>query len=124
MRNKYGVSTKARRTVDGIVFDSRAEMTRWMELRLMEKAGAIFDLKRQVVYPLHVNGYFIGKYISDFSYFPDRDPSKFSVVIEDVKGVRTPVYRLKKKLMKAIYGIDILETGRTSGRSKRKGRVK
>lgn len=93
--------------VDGIKFHSKREATRYQELQLMERAGEIRDLKRQVKYSLDVNGVHICNYICDFQYFDYR----FSkVIVEDVKGVKTDVYKQKKKLMKACHGIDIFET--------------
>jgi hypothetical protein len=92
-------------SLDGILFDSAAESRRWQELTLMEKCGDISDLQRQVVYKLVVNEKLICSYRADFVY---RDFDGHTVV-EDVKGVKTPVYRIKAKLMKALYGIEISE---------------
>jgi len=94
-----------RRTeADGYTFDSVAEWRRYQDLTLMQRAGLITDL---VVHPwwcLVVNGQAICKYVADFQYQENgRD------VIEDVKGVRTPAYRIKKALMLACYGISIAE---------------
>jgi hypothetical protein len=101
--NKFG----ARRTkVDGIWFDSAAEARRYQELRLMEKAGVISELELQVPYPLAVAGHHICLYKADFHYF---DREKQAWVVEDVKGVRTAEYKIKRKLMKAVLGIDIVE---------------
>ena len=72
---------------------------------LLQKARVISELERQVTYPLAVNDILICKYVADFRYVENR-----VVVVEDSKGVRTPEYRLKRKLMKAIHGIDIRET--------------
>ncbi|PWC54263.1 hypothetical protein TSA6c_00625 [Azospirillum sp. TSA6c] len=99
--NKYG----AKRTeVDGIVFDSAAEARRWSVLKLEERAGLITGLERQVPYAITINGEHIAKWIADFRYVRDGQ-----TVCEDVKGVRTPVYRLKAKLVQAIHGIRITE---------------
>jgi hypothetical protein len=95
-----------RTEVDGIVFPSRKEARRYQELQLAEKAGVISGLERQVKYPLTINGVKVADYICDFRY---RERG-VGVVVEDTKGMRTPVYRLKKKIMKALYDIDILET--------------
>jgi len=107
--NKYGVSSKADRTVDGITFDSKGEMLRWLDLRNLERAGAIRALEHRVPYALVVNGQPICKYYADFAYYEDGH-----LVVEDFKSAptRTPVYRLKAKLMKALHGITIKETGR------------
>lgn len=86
-------------------FDSRREYARWLALNLMLRAGRISDLRRQVVYELKANGVTIAKYVADFVYVEDGQ-----TVVEDVKGVRTAMYRLKKKWVKAEYGIVIRET--------------
>ncbi len=78
-------------TIDGIRFDSRREARRWCELRLLEQAGEITELKRQM--PFRLAGGI--KYVADFTYMDHGQ-----LVIEDVKGVRTAVYRIKKRLMK------------------------
>ncbi len=93
--------------VDGIRFPSRREARRYGELKLLLRGGAISDLQLQVKYPLPVNGHLVGHYVADFVY---KDESTKRTIVEDVKGVRTSVYVLKSKLMKAIYGITILET--------------
>lgn len=103
MTSKYHAK---RTTVDGVTFASKAEATRWQELRLLERAGQIADLEYQPRYLLTVNGVVVGTYVGDARY---RDVLRDRLVVEDVKGVRTPVYRLKKKLMRACHGIDITE---------------
>lgn len=103
--NKYGAVA----VIDAVYgrFDSTGEHRRWYELLTLQGQGAIADLRRQVPYPLIVNGTTVGKYVSDFSYHEDG-----ALVIEDYKGARTSVYRLKARLMLACYGIVIRETGR------------
>jgi len=109
-RSKYGVRTdkagKEARTVDNICFDSLKEAARYKDLKLLQVAGKISGLVLQRVYKLVINGRAVGSYRCDFVYF---DEEKKEQVVEDVKGVKTPVYRLKKKLMKAIHGIEIQE---------------
>jgi len=92
-------------TLDGITFDSLMEARRYGELKLLLRNGEIDQLEVHPVYPLVVNDKRIGKYIADFKYMENGRE-----VVEDVKGVLTAVYRLKKKLMQAIYGTNILET--------------
>ena len=102
MTNKY----KAKPTViDGIRFASKKESLRYCELRLLEKAREITHLELQPKYELIVNEIKVGTYIADFKYFEEGE-----WVTEDTKGFKTPVYKLKKKLMKAIHGIEIRET--------------
>jgi hypothetical protein len=86
---------------------SAKEANRCAELRLLEKGGELGDLKFQPRYKLVVDEVTICTYVADFSYIDVR-AQKY--VVEDVKGVLTPVYRLKKKLMMAIHGIEITET--------------
>lgn len=93
--------------IDGIRFASRREGERYRQLLLMQKAGVIEGLRLQVPYTLIAkssHGRAI-RYIADFVYF-DRERKR--PVIEDVKGVRTDVYKLKKRLM-AELGYEIAE---------------
>ena len=99
--SKYGAIVTE---VDNHKFPSRAEARRYMELKLLLRAGAITDLELQPRFDLHVNGIKVATYIGDFAFCENGYR-----VVEDVKGVRTPVYRLKAKLMKAIHGITIRE---------------
>ncbi len=91
--------------VDGIRFDSRAEARRWHDLRMMERANMISNLRRQVRFPIVWNGTKICDYIADFVY---REPEKAGDTIEDLKGAKTAVYRIKAKLM-AAQGMPISE---------------
>lgn len=97
---------KAIRTeVDGHVFPSKREAQRYQQLKLMEKAKAISKLELQPKYELYVKGTHICDYIADFRYREEG-----LTIVEDVKGFKTPEYRLKKKLMKALFAIEIKET--------------
>ncbi len=91
--------------IDGIKFDSLKEGRRYKNLKLLERAGEISELSLQPKFDLIVNGKKCGFYKADFRYIENGKE-----VIEDVKGMKTPVYNLKKKLIKAIYDIDIFET--------------
>ena len=127
-QSKYG-SHKV--VYDGITFDSRREMRRYQELKLMEKNGDILDLKLQqkfVLIPAQREpdrkgprgGVIKGRllehectYIADFTY---REPLPFfddveqlPLVVEDAKGMKTEVYKIKKKLMLYVHGIRIQE---------------
>lgn len=93
-------------TVDGVTYDSKKEAKRAGELALLQRAGEISDLQRQVRYLLDVNGVPICHYRADFTY---RERGA-GFVVEDVKGVRTPEFILKSKLMLAVHGITIRET--------------
>lgn len=93
--------------IGGERFDSKREAKRWGELKLLEASGEISELARQVKYPLIIAGHHICDYIADFVYV--RTAHRV-LVVEDTKGCKTAVYRLKKKLMRAIYQIEIFET--------------
>lgn len=98
---------RAKRTeLDGMQFDSKREAERWQQLKLLEKAGIVKNLQRQVTYECWVNSRLICKYRADYVY----DDAEKGHVIEDAKGFRTPVYRMKRKLVEACHGINILET--------------
>lgn len=92
-------------TVDGITFASKAEAKRYSELKLMQRAGAIINLKLQPKFRLQT-GYTNGAgtkirpidYVADFMYEENG-----KVIIEDVKGMKTPVYNLKKKIFENKY---------------------
>ena len=110
--------------VNGIVYDSKKEANRHCELILLEKAGVISDLTRQVKYvliPSQHESPTIGKrggvkkgklierecsYIADFVYY-DNEQEK--LVVEDTKGFRTKEYIIKRKLMLWVHGISIKE---------------
>lgn len=94
---------------DGIRFDSKLEMCRYQQLRLLEKAAKIEALETQVRIPLHVDGVKIGHYVADFRYKMGGD-----IVVEDTKcaATKTPMYKWKKKHVKAEYGINIIEIER------------
>ena len=112
-RNKFG-NTKT--VVGGERFDSKAEARRWSELRLLEWAGEIFNLRRQVKYVLipKQDGERECSYVADFVY--DLPNADFEV--EDVKGMKTPDYVIKRKLMLHVHGIRVREIGK---KTKQKG---
>lgn len=91
--------------VDGIRFASKAEARRYQELLVLQRAGKIRDLELQPRYRLHVNGWKLGEYRGDFRYRTREGET----VVEDVKGVLTPMYRWKKKHVAAEYGVDVVE---------------
>lgn len=97
-------------TIDGIRFASQAEGKRYLELKVLEAAGEITHLELQPKYTIVINGVKICSYLADFRY-----RTKEGAVTEDVKGAITPVYRLKKKMVEAMFpGTTITEIGRKS----------
>ena len=106
--------------VDGITFDSVKEGQRWCELRLMQRAGYIRDLERQVKFVLipvqkdPATGKVIERecsYVADYMYWENHANEGWKKVVEDVKSTatKTPEYRIKRKLMLTEYGIRIRE---------------
>ena len=99
-------------TVDNVTYDSVKEYLRFKELSLLERAGKIQKLQRQVEYLL-IPSQAIGgkvverpcKYIADFVYLEGD-----TLIVEDCKGFRTPDYIIKRKLMLKNFGIRIRET--------------
>nr|DAZ56827.1 MAG TPA: Endonuclease [Caudoviricetes sp.] len=110
MRSKFNAK---KTVVDGITFDSRKEAKRYVALRDLERAGKIRCLRRQVRFELlpafDVDGkhYRPTTYVADFVY---TDAKSGKEIVEDVKGVRTDVYRLKSKMFAHKFGVSILET--------------
>jgi hypothetical protein len=106
--NKYRNKTTA--TFDGNVHDSRKEANRWSQLLLLERAGVISDLKRQVRYELipKQEGERAVYYVADFEYIENGNK-----VVEDVKGYKEGlayrVFAIKRKLMLYVHGIKVKE---------------
>jgi hypothetical protein len=97
-----------RTACNGIQFDSHKEAERYQELLWMQQAGQISGLECQPRYDLIVNGQSLGFYRGDFRY---KEVATDKSITEDVKSpaTKTAVYRLKKKLVKALYGVEIIE---------------
>lgn len=108
-RNKYRAQSI---TVDGIRFDSKREATRWQELLLLQRAGEISNLERQVRIPLHgrdgIATHKSGQqavYVCDFVYVDWR--LNGAKVYEDAKGVETDVFKLKRAIL-GQQGIEVV----------------
>jgi hypothetical protein len=108
-RSRFQVAPKAERTVDGVVFDSKKEATRYATLRLLERAGKIEDLRLQQKFPVEINGSHYCTYTADFVYF---DCHLGREVIEDTKSTGTAkdaAYRLRRKAAELSHNIKIDE---------------
>jgi hypothetical protein len=90
--------------LDGIRFSSKKEAARYAELLVLQKQKKIKGLELQPRFKLEVNGVLVGTYVADFAYREGK-----LRVVEDVKGVRTAVYKLKKKLVWALHGVAVRE---------------
>jgi hypothetical protein len=106
-KSKYNAAGER---IDGQWFASASEARRYEQLKVMLDAGQIDNLQLQKKLPCTVNNIVICNYLADFAYdvIDDRGYVVRSV-IEDVKGMVTDVYRIKKKLVEAIYRIEIIE---------------
>lgn len=96
-------------------FDSIAEYRRWIDLRRMFKLGLVTELRRQVPYPIVVNGVTVGKYVADFVY-----TTTIRTIIEDVKGVDTPLSRFKRKCVEALYQLPINLRGNSNEKRRKR----
>lgn len=111
-RNKY----RARRVaVDGVWFASQREAARYLELKVLAMAGELVRLELQPRYALDIVALYAGgdvrkcgHYTADFRYI---DTATGEIIVEDVKAppTRTTAYRLRKKIVEALYGIAIRE---------------
>lgn len=116
MRKRSGKYNAKPMSVDGIRFASKKEGERYIHLKIRESRGEISRLELQPAFPLVINdrpvlmrsaGFPNGrkaKYVADFSYLEGDGVC----VVEDVKGMDTPVSRLKRALVEAIYGIRVV----------------
>lgn len=101
--------------LDGYHFDSMAEAKHyWFGIKPRLEAGEIKDLRLQPLFRCEINGKLICKYLADFQYMDTKEIGPQGqlgcTVVEDVKGFKTPVYRIKKKLVEAIHlGTKIIE---------------
>ena len=122
-RSKYG--NRKIKTEDGLTFDSKKEMNRYYALRKMEDKGEIWNLKRQVKYTLLAPQYEMvpvqlktkvshkkvclfreTAYVADFVYIDMKTGER---IVEDTKGMKTPEYIIKRKLMLYYHKIKIRE---------------
>jgi hypothetical protein len=103
-RSKYNARPAV---VDGIRFASQSEAKRDWQLQQLAKAGIVKNIKRQPRYPLVVCGVKVGTYVGDWEYI-DMENSVTGkeapyLVCEDRKGVLTPLFKLKWKIVQALY---------------------
>lgn len=105
-KSKYGA---IKTELDGIKFDSKGEANHYAGLKLLERAGVIQNLKLQPRFTLQdsfiYNGHKIRKieYVADFLYIKDGQ-----TIVEDYKGMKTQVYRLKRKMFLKRYGDKVM----------------
>ncbi len=124
MRSKY----KAKRTkVDNIWFASKGEAERYLQLKLLQAAEVIWELELQPRFEIKINGILICNYVADFRYKEQTQKGTMVSIIEDYKGMKTPVFRLKEKMFRATYPGLILRLtgpGALNAKPKRKKRSK
>lgn len=110
-RRKYG---NKKTLFDEKVFDSQHEAHTWAILLQLQKAGRIKELQRQVSFKLGVEDadgapYHLCTYRADFTFIEQQKNGEWLFIVADAKGMQTPEYKLKKKLMKALRGYEIRE---------------
>jgi hypothetical protein len=105
--NRNGKYNAIRTNYDGISFDSKGECERYKQLKYLESIGEILNLRLKIVHKLICNDVHICSYESDFEY----DEKDGTHIVEDYKGFRTKEFKIKSKLMLALKGISVLETG-------------
>ena len=108
MAARFQPVEKHRRTMDGIVFASMKEMRRYQELKLLERARKIHDLRCQPSFKVEINGFPFCRYTADFQYLDETG----LVVFEEVKSTGTAkdaAYRLRKKAFELAYGFTVTE---------------
>jgi hypothetical protein len=106
---RFPVSPTHARTLDGICFDSKREMMRYAELKLMERAGEITKLTLQPAFQTFISGKPFCRFTADFSYWRN---SGTELVVEDAKSSGTrkdAAYRLRKKAAELQYGFTVVE---------------
>lgn len=94
--------------IDGIVFSSKKESNYYQTYKMLERAGKISDLKLQPEFKYWSSNRkkVLFRYIADFSYFDNLEKKQYFI---DVKGFKTPLYKLKKQLIEDQYNIKITE---------------
>ena len=97
---RYSKYNAKKTEYNGVMYDSKKEAHRAWELDMLLKAGEIQDLIRQPRFKLKYC-----TYIADFAYTTKAR----EYIVEDVKGFKTDIYKLKKKMLKAEYGIEVRE---------------
>ncbi len=95
-----------KKIVNGLEFDSTKEARHYQDLLAWQQSGQITELERQRPFMIEINGMHVCTFFADFTYVKDG-----SLIVEDVKSraTKTPVYQLKKKLVKSVLNIDIVE---------------
>ena len=109
MGARFKVAPIHERTVDGIVFASKKEASRYVVLKRLERIGEIHDLQLQPAFKTFISGKHFCTYTADFSYWVDH---KRRQIVEDVKSTGTAkdaAYRLRKKAAELQYGFKVTE---------------
>ncbi len=107
-RGRYKVVPPERRTMDGVVFDSEAEMKRFADLQMLERAGEISDLRRQISYDIEINGQHFCTYTSDHEYLDKTG----TPIIEEFKtefSKREQAYSLRRRAFELYHNLKVTE---------------
>jgi len=120
-RPRFVVSAKEERTMDGIIFDSRSEMDRYADLKLLQRGKVIRELELQPAFPVEINGAHFCTYTADFAYVNEYGQK----IVEDVKSAGTEkdaAFRLRKKAAELFYGIQIFSVDKSGNEMKSRRR--
>lgn len=107
---KAGKFQKSQIEIDGYLFDSNGEASRYEDLKFLRLAGDIDHLNVHEPFVLEVNGVKVGVYTADFTYVWNTGPNKDQLIIEDVKSsgtIKTEAFRLRARLFHAVTGYQI-----------------
>lgn len=107
-RGRFAVSAKPDRTIDGRVFDSKKEASRYAELKQLQRAGEIECLELQPTWVVEINGQRLCRYSCDFGYLDKRR----GPVLEEVKSTgttRDAAYKLRRRAAELAFGLKIAE---------------
>lgn len=104
LKKQPRIKNVRRKVVNGIEFASTKEARVWQDLCLQQQAKQIIGLRRQVPIDITINGIHVCDYVVDFFFLRDGKQ-----VVMDAKGFRTEMFRIKKKLVRAVHGIEIEE---------------
>jgi hypothetical protein len=124
MATKYPVAPKEERTLDGIVFDSKTEMLRYADLRILQAANEISMLMCQPAFEVYINDEHFCTYTADFEYF---DNLREEWVYEDVKSewtAKDAAFRLRQKAAELYHGITIVNVVKGTPLTKRRHKRK
>ena len=111
-KSKYTVAPAAARTMDGILFASKAEMAEYADLRIRVRLGEISDLECQPKMPVMINGMLFAVYTPDFKFWEIEDRAWRYVEVKSGRSGKERDYKLRRKAAELYHGVKITEVTR------------